>query len=155
MSSAALEGPHHALRFEPLAHEIPIEPPELGVVRDAVASPKASREGSFERQVGIDRSEHAVDGPSGRGIRDASLFELAVDPKFAVAPHRGLPPRNGLGRARIVDGALLAKPGNRRVDRVRLVALSREPLPHLRFRQFSAREHLECVEVGLASRQIL
>src|SRR5262249_18235525 len=61
---------------------------------------------------------------------------------------RGFVSGDGVGDAGIVDGALLAQPGDGVLDRVLVVPLAGEPLTYLLFGQLAPREHLETVDVS-------
>jgi hypothetical protein len=142
------EDRHHPIRLESLADEIPEEPAELRFVGEAIAAAKPFLKRRGEHRVIVERVEDRVDRVPGRGGRDAGLLDLAPNPQLAVAAYRRFRVRNRFGDPRIIDGPFGAKPVDRRVDGVSLMALPFEPLPDLRFRQLPPPEHLEPVHIG-------
>jgi len=147
----SLEDRHHAIRLEPLTHEISEQPPEFGLVGQAIAAFQPSGKRLFEKGLVIDAREDLVDGVPRRRRRDPGLLNLPPDTQLAPAAHSGFCMCNRLGDPRIVDRPFPAEPIDSGVDLVRGVALARETLPDLGFGEFTTAQHSQAVEVGGSS----
>src|SRR5207244_7249530 len=131
--TSGVERVQHAVGIESLAEQVAIQPVELTIVRDRVTTPQPFPQRKIEERFVIDAVEHLVNGALRGVFRDAGAFDLHPDAQLSTPLARGCSSRNRLGDARIVDRAFLPQGGDRRVYRVGLVALAREPLPHLQF----------------------
>jgi hypothetical protein len=89
-----------------------------------------------EQLDGSRTSDLDVDGILERiGTRPFEERRDALPAQLAAVFDRGLAPRDGPGDPRIVDGTLGAQALDGRVDLVRGVLATRQPLADLRFRQ--------------------
>src|SRR5579871_6141199 len=76
----ATQGVQHFVCVEPLANKKPIQPVELAVVRNRLASAQPFAEGALEQRIGIDAAEHVVQGLT-RGVgADAGALDFPFDP---------------------------------------------------------------------------
>ena len=149
-----LEDRDHAVRLEPLTHEISKQPPEFGLVGEAIAASEPSRKRLFEEGPvvdTVDTAEDLVDGVPRDRRRDTRLFYLPPDTQLAPPAHGGFRMRNGFRDTSIVNRPLLAEPIDGSIDFVRLVPLARAPLPDLGLGELATAEHSKAVDVRAGS----
>src|SRR6185503_2777727 len=87
-----LEDRDHAVRLEPLTHQIAKQPPEFGLVGEAIAASEPSRKRLFEEGSvvdTVDTAEDLVDGVPRDRRRDTRLFYLPPDTQLAPPAHGG------------------------------------------------------------------
>src|SRR5205814_10320633 len=87
-----------------------------------------------------------------RRLCNPRALDLHSHAQLASSAHRRLRPRDRFRDALVVDRAFLAQPGDRVLDRARLVTFSGEALTDLQFGELAPREHLETVDVGVCHR---
>src|SRR5579862_2731527 len=119
--------------------------------RDASSSTDAQPPGQrrFEKSGFVQIAEGILDRPLGERRSNAGAFDFLPDPG-AASPFDGRRrPRDGAGHARVVESPLFLQARDRVLDRVLVVILPREPLPHLLLGQLPPPEHLQRFDVSV------